>query len=163
MNETVPFARTWMDLEIATLREISQTEKEEYLTLCRIWKGVLQMNLFIEQKPTHRLRERTCGCQRRRWRARIVREFGFAMYTLLCLKWMINKAPLHSTENCQCCEAAGTGGDLGENGHMDMYGWVPLWPHMACWCVVGTTWKISPNCFAGAAAAVSVLSDSTTP
>ena len=28
------------------------------------------MNLFIEQKPTHRLRERTCGCQGRRVKSR---------------------------------------------------------------------------------------------
>ena len=38
MNETVPFARTWVDLEIVILREISQTDKEEYLTaslICR--------------------------------------------------------------------------------------------------------------------------------
>ena len=37
-NKTVPFAATWTDLQSVILREISQTDKEEYLTaslICR--------------------------------------------------------------------------------------------------------------------------------
>ena len=29
-NEIMPFAATWMDLEIITLSEVSQTEKDKY-------------------------------------------------------------------------------------------------------------------------------------
>ena len=29
-NEIMPFAATWMDLEIVILREVSQTEKDKY-------------------------------------------------------------------------------------------------------------------------------------
>ena len=30
MNEIMPFAATWMDLEIVTLSEVSQKEKDKY-------------------------------------------------------------------------------------------------------------------------------------
>ena len=38
-NEIMPFAATWMDLEIVILNEVSQTEKEKYCMIpliCRI-------------------------------------------------------------------------------------------------------------------------------
>ena len=35
-NEIVPFAATWMDLEIIILREVSQTEKDKYHVLSLI-------------------------------------------------------------------------------------------------------------------------------
>ena len=33
MNEVLPFARTWMDLEGIVLSEISQTEKDKYFII----------------------------------------------------------------------------------------------------------------------------------
>ena len=58
-NEIMPFAATWMDLQIIILGEISQTEKDKHHTIsliCGIWrKKKMQMNLFAEQKQTHRL------------------------------------------------------------------------------------------------------------
>ena len=39
MNEIMPFATTWMDLEIIILSEVSQTEKDKYhmiSLICRI-------------------------------------------------------------------------------------------------------------------------------
>ena len=35
-NEIMPFAATWMDLEIITLSEVSQTEKDKYRMISRI-------------------------------------------------------------------------------------------------------------------------------
>ena len=35
-NEIKPFAATWMDLEIVTLSEVSQTEKDKYCLLSLI-------------------------------------------------------------------------------------------------------------------------------
>ena len=53
-NETMPFAATWMGLEIVILSEVSQTEKDKYhmiSLMCGILKKkMIQMNLFIKQK-----------------------------------------------------------------------------------------------------------------
>ena len=62
----MPFAATWMDLEIIVLSEVSQTEKDKYhmiSLMCGIY--MTQMNLSPKQKQTHRHREQICGCQDR--------------------------------------------------------------------------------------------------
>ena len=64
----MPFAATWMDLEIIIPSEVSQTEKDKYHTIlfiCGILKEKkIQMNLFMKQKETHRHRKQTYGYQR---------------------------------------------------------------------------------------------------
>ena len=81
------------------------------------------MNLLTKQKETHRLRKRIYGCQGKG----IVRDFGKVMYTLLYSKWITNKDLLYSTwKFAQCYVPAWTGGGLGKNGYMYMYGRVPL-------------------------------------
>ena len=37
-NEIVPFATTWMDLEIVMLSEVSQTEQERYCMVSLIYR-----------------------------------------------------------------------------------------------------------------------------
>ena len=62
-NEIIPFAATWMDLEITILSEVSQKEKDKYHMMpliCGIQKDDIN-NLFTKQ--THRHREQTCGFQ----------------------------------------------------------------------------------------------------
>ena len=64
-NEMMPFAATWMDLEIIILSEVSQTEKDNYHMISLIC-GIetrTQLNLSTKQEQTHRHREQTCGCQ----------------------------------------------------------------------------------------------------
>ena len=54
-----------MGLEIITLNEGSQTEKNEHhmiLVPCGL-SNMTQMSLSMEQKQTHGHREQTCGCQ----------------------------------------------------------------------------------------------------
>ena len=47
-NEIMPFAATWMDLEIVILNEVSQTEKDKYhmiSLICEVEKRNIQMKL----------------------------------------------------------------------------------------------------------------------
>ena len=64
-NEIMPFAATWMQLEIIILSEVSQKEKDKYHIVSLIC-GILnttQMNIPTKQKQTLRHREQTYGCQ----------------------------------------------------------------------------------------------------
>ena len=51
-DEIMPFAATWMDLEIIILSELSQTEIDKYhrISLYVESKKKIQMNLYTEQK-----------------------------------------------------------------------------------------------------------------
>ena len=60
--EIMPLAPIWMDMEIIILREVK--EKDKYSIVWKVKKKNTQMNLFIEQKRTHRLRECSYGYQR---------------------------------------------------------------------------------------------------
>ena len=63
----MPFAATWMDLQIIILSEVSQTEKGKYhMISLDIWnlKKMIQMNLFKKQKQTHRFKKQTYDYQR---------------------------------------------------------------------------------------------------
>ena len=51
-NEMMPFAATWMDLQITILSEVSQRKTNVSLTYES--KKTVQMNLFTKQKQTHR-------------------------------------------------------------------------------------------------------------
>ena len=54
-DEIMQFAATWMDLEIITLREVSQTVKDKHhITYMQNLKKMIQMKLFAKQKEIHR-------------------------------------------------------------------------------------------------------------
>ena len=55
-NEIMPFAATWMDLEIVILSEVSQTEKEKYhmiLLMCRILKNDINELIYKTETDIH--------------------------------------------------------------------------------------------------------------
>ena len=67
-NETMPFAATWMDLEIIILSKSDRERKISYdIASMRNLKKMIQRNLFTKQKQTHRLRKQTYGSQRGKW------------------------------------------------------------------------------------------------
>ena len=90
----LPFAATWMDLEIIILSGVSQTEKDKYhmiMLICGIFKKVIQMSLMslcTKQKQTHRLQKQTYGYQRGNvgGGGRNKLGVGINICTLLCLK-----------------------------------------------------------------------------
>ena len=69
-NELMPYAATWMDLEMIILSEVGQIDKNKYIDkyhnmslICGVLK-IIQMNLFSKQKQTHRHRKQTYSYQR---------------------------------------------------------------------------------------------------
>ena len=63
-NEIMPFAATWMDLEIVILSEVRQRQISYDITCMWNLKKMIQMNLHTKQKQTHRHRKQTYGYQR---------------------------------------------------------------------------------------------------
>ena len=57
------------------------------------------MNLFTEQKQTHRQGEQTCGCQGGGRESGVDWEFGVNKCKLLHLEWISNEVLLYSTGN----------------------------------------------------------------
>ena len=57
-NELMPYIVPWMDLEIIILSEVSQ--RKTSITQYHLYvesKKMIQMNLFIKQKQTHRFQK----------------------------------------------------------------------------------------------------------
>ena len=60
----MPFATTWMGLDIMKLNEVSQRKANHISTYVQNLKKVTQNNIFTKQKQTHRHRKETYGYQR---------------------------------------------------------------------------------------------------
>ena len=93
-NEIMPFAATWMQLEIIILSEVSQKKTNHLYVESKIW----QKWAYLQNKQTHKHREQTCGCQVGGGRG-IDWEFGVDRCKLLHLEWINNKVLLYSTGN----------------------------------------------------------------
>ena len=57
------FAATWMDLEIIIVSEVRERQIYDITYLWNL-KKMIRMNLFTEQKQTHRQRKQTYDYQR---------------------------------------------------------------------------------------------------
>ena len=96
----MPFAATWMDLEIIILSEVSQKEKDKY-----------HIHLYMESKIWHKLtylwnRNRLTDIQNRLvvakgdgGRGGKDWEFGISRGKLLYIQWINNKVLLYGTGN----------------------------------------------------------------
>ena len=63
-DKMMPFAATWMQVEIITRSEVNQKEKDKYHMISLIYgiKTTKPIAISMKQKHTHRYREQTCGC-----------------------------------------------------------------------------------------------------
>nr|KAF6422816.1 hypothetical protein HJG63_008617 [Rousettus aegyptiacus] len=62
-NEILPFATTWMDLEVIMLSAISQTEKDKYHMISLMWK-LRNNKKETNQKQTHKYKGQSHDGQR---------------------------------------------------------------------------------------------------
>ena len=60
----MPFAATWMNLDIIILNEVSQRKTNTIYHLYMESKTLIQINLFTKQKLPHRHRKQTYSFQK---------------------------------------------------------------------------------------------------
>ena len=76
----MPLAAIQMDLEIAILSEVTQTEKNKY-HITYMW-NLIKISLFTQQKPTHKISKSNYGYERGNMRGRTNQEIDINIYTL---------------------------------------------------------------------------------
>ena len=102
-SKKMPFSATWMQLEIITLSEVSQKEKDKYCILslvCGI-QNMTEMNLSMEQKQESGAQITDGGCQEGGgWEKVGVGGWGWQMQTAKCtIDWRNNKVLPYCTGN----------------------------------------------------------------
>ena len=62
-NEIMPFAATWMQLQIIILNEVKSERERQIYDITYTWNLEYDTNEPIYETETDRHREQTCGCQ----------------------------------------------------------------------------------------------------
>ena len=98
-KERMPFAATWMDLEIIILSEVSQKEKDIYYMISLICgiSNMTQINISTKQKQTHRHRGQLWLPRGRESGGR--NGVGVSRCKLVYIEWINNKVLLYRTGN----------------------------------------------------------------
>ena len=96
-NEIMPFVATWMELEMIILSDINQKQISYDITYMES-KKMIQMSLFMKQKETQTLKT-DFGYQRGKVMGKMDWELGISIYTLLYIKWVINRDLLYTPGN----------------------------------------------------------------
>ena len=98
----MPFAATWMGLEINILSEVSQTEKDKYhmiLLVCGILKKNGTNELIYKTRVESQMQKTNLWLPEGKEEEGISQETRINIYTLLCIKQITNKNLLYSTGN----------------------------------------------------------------
>ena len=89
----MPFAETWMYLEIIIISK-SERERQIPYDITYIWNLICGTNEPFHGKDTHGLGEQTCGCQGGQGGSGMDWEFGVNRCKLLPLEWISNESLL---------------------------------------------------------------------
>ena len=96
----MPFAATWMDLEIIILSEVKQTEKDKYHDMIYMWNLKSDANeLIYKTEIESQMQKTNLWLPGGKGGGGINWEIGIDIYTLLYIKYTTNKDLLYSTGN----------------------------------------------------------------
>ena len=86
--KTLPFAAIWMELEIIMLSEVSQAEKDKYIShhLYVEAKKYNTSQLILQNSRLIEIETKHIVSKRERERGRINSDYGINRYTLLYIK-----------------------------------------------------------------------------
>ena len=101
-DEVMPFAATWMQLEIIRLSELSQKEKDKYhmiSLICRIWHKYGTNELIYKTETDSDIENRLVVAKGVGAGRGMDWEFGVSRCKLLHLEWIDNKVLMYSTGN----------------------------------------------------------------